>query len=101
MISTMPQLGTLKIVVVDDDATQRSFLKDTLENQFGHQVVAESANGVDMVRTVLDQEPDVVVFETHLPRINGLEALRQIYLERPVAAVAISSALSRIGSVEC
>lgn len=83
-------LGTLKVVVVEDDATVRLFLKDTLE-KLGHQVIGEAATGTDMVRTVLELEPDVVVFDIHLPRLNGLDALRQIYQERVVAAVAITA----------
>jgi len=84
-------LPTLKIVVVEDDATVRQFLKDTLENQLGHQVVGEAETGTDMVRTVLALEPDAVVFDIHLPHLNGLDALRQIYQERVVAAVAITA----------
>lgn len=81
----------LKIVVVEDDPTVRLFLKETLENLLGHQVIGEAATGTDMVRTVLATEPDVVVFDIHLPRLNGLDALRQIYQERIVAAVAITA----------
>jgi AmiR/NasT family two-component response regulator len=84
-------LGSLNIVVVEDDATVRLFLKDTLEKKLGHRVVGEAATGTDMVRTVMELEPDVVVFDIHLPRLNGLEALRQIYQERVVAAVAITA----------
>lgn len=83
-------MSPLKIVVVEDDATVRLFLKETLE-KLGHEVVGEAATGTDMVRTVLELEPDVVVFDIHLPRLNGLDALRQIYQERVVAAVAITA----------
>jgi response regulator NasT len=86
-----PVGGALKVVVVEDDPTIRLFLKESLEQQIGHQVVGEAATGTDMVRTVLDLEPDVVVFDIHLPRLNGLDALRQIYQERVVAAVAITA----------
>jgi response regulator NasT len=91
METALQALPSLKLVVVEDDAAVRHFLKETLESQFGHQVVGEAANGTDMVRTVLDLEPDVVVFDIHLPRLNGLDALRQIYQEKVIAAVAITA----------
>jgi two-component system, response regulator PdtaR len=80
----------LKIVVVEDDAPTRLFLKDVLENQFGHQVLGEAATGPDMVRVVEALEPDLVVFDLHLPQQDGLAALREIHRQRVVAAVAIS-----------
>jgi response regulator NasT len=83
--------AALKIVVVEDDPAIRLFLKDTIERQFGHQVVGEAATGTDMVRVVLQAEPDIVVFDIHLPYLNGLDALRQIYQQRVVAAVAITA----------
>src|ERR671932_2623367 len=88
--SPPPQVKELKIVVVEDDATMRQFLKETLE-KLGHQVVGEAATGTEMVRTVLESEPDVVVFDIPLPHLSGLDALRQIYQERVVAAVAITA----------
>jgi AmiR/NasT family two-component response regulator len=90
MDQSASMLSPLKVVVVEDDATVRLFLKETLE-KLGNQVVGEAATGTDMVRTVLEMEPDVVVFDIHLPRLNGLDALRQIYQERVVAAVAITA----------
>jgi response regulator NasT len=86
-----PPSAPLKIVVVEDDPTFRLFLKEVLEKDLGHKVVGEAATGTDMVRTVLETEPDVVVFDIHLPHLNGLDALRQVYSERVVAAVAITA----------
>jgi response regulator NasT len=87
----MLETTTLKIVVVDDDPVICQFLKDTLEGEFGHRVVATATNGTDMVRTVMDNEPDVVVFDIHLPFQSGLDALHQIYDRRITAAVAITA----------
>jgi len=84
-------LPKLKIVIVEDDPTVRMFLKETLEEQLGHEVVGEASTGPNMVREVLAREPDVVVFDIHLPHMNGLDALRQIYQTRIVAAVAITA----------
>jgi AmiR/NasT family two-component response regulator len=91
MEQTTTATPKLKIVIVEDDVTIRMFLKTALEEQLGHQVIGEAGTGTDMVRTVLDLEPDVVVFDIHLPRLNGLDALRQIYQERVIAAVAITA----------
>src|SRR5437588_6829534 len=83
--------SALKIVLVEDDNSIRMFLKDAIQNQCGHEVIGEAATGTDMVRTVLELEPDVVVFDIHLPHLDGLAALRQIYQTRVVAAVAITA----------
>jgi response regulator NasT len=84
-------LPSLKIVIVEDDPTIRQFLRECLEKDLGHQVVGEAGTGLEMVDTVLDIEPDVVVFDIHLPGQDGFEGLRQIYQERIVAAVAITA----------
>jgi response regulator NasT len=90
MVVANPTLPTLKVVVVEDDNTIRQYLRETLE-KLGHEVVGEASNGTDMVRTVLALEPDVVVFDIHLPHMDGLQALATIYKERVVAAVAITA----------
>ena len=90
MSNATPTSPQLRIVVVEDDETIRLWLKDTLQ-KLGHQVIGEAATGNDMVRTVLALEPDVVVFDIHLPQQTGLSALRQIYQEKIVAAVAITA----------
>jgi len=89
MLLTAPATPRLKLVLVEDDATVRQFVKEAVEKT-GHEVIGEAATGTDMVQTVLALDPDLVVFDIHLPRVNGLEALRQIYQERGVAAVAIT-----------
>jgi response regulator NasT len=81
---------SLKILLVEDDNTVRLFLHQTLTG-LGHQVIGEAATGTDMVRLALDLEPDVIVFDIHLPHLDGLQALRQIYQTRVIAAVAITA----------
>ena len=91
MDKTATALPRLKVVVVEDDPVSRQLLKTVLEKQLGHQVIGEASNGTDMVHTVLSLDPDVVVFDIHLPHQDGLDALAQIYQEKIVAAVAITA----------
>lgn len=84
-------LPRLKIVIAEDDHLVRLFLRKTLEEQLGHEVVGEVRSGTDMIRSVLTENPDLILFDIHLPHLDGLEALHQIYKERILAAVAITA----------
>jgi AmiR/NasT family two-component response regulator len=83
-------LPRLRVVVVEDDPAVRSFLADTIRNRCGHNVVATAATGPDMVREVLRQQADLVVFDIHLPGMDGLTALHAATQEHPIAAVAVT-----------
>lgn len=83
-------LPRLRVVVVEDDPAVRTFLADTIQQRCGHQVVAAAGSGPEMVRQVLAQEPDLVVFDIHLPGMDGLSALHVIMQEQPIAAVAVT-----------
>jgi two-component system, response regulator PdtaR len=90
MVSVTAATFPLKSFVVADDGALRRFLKETLETRCGYRVTGEGTSAAEMVRTVLTEEPDVVLFDVRLRDGCGLEALRQIYQERPFAAVAIT-----------
>jgi two-component system, response regulator PdtaR len=89
MVSVKAAAFPLKSAIVADDPTLRRFLRENLEARCNYQVLGEAATGADMIRLALTHEPDVVVFDVRLRDGNGLEVLRQIYQERPVAAVAM------------
>lgn len=84
-------LSKLKIVVAEDDHVVRLFLKKTLEEDLGHEVVGEVRSGTDMIRSVLTENPDLVLFDIHLLHMDGLDALHEIYKERIIAAVAVTA----------
>jgi response regulator NasT len=85
--ATLPRL---RAVVVEDDPATRSFITEALTQQCGHEVVATATSGPAMVREVLAHQPDLVVFDIHLPGVDGLTALEQISQQRAVAAVAVT-----------
>jgi response regulator NasT len=81
-------LPRLRVVVVEDDPTEQNSLVEIIGRN--HDVVGTASTGPEMVRTVLTKTPDLVVFDIHLPGIDGLTALREISKEMAVAAVAIT-----------
>jgi response regulator NasT len=80
----------LRVVVVEDDEALRLALVETLERTFGHRVVGQAANGLEMVEVAGKVDVDVVVFDIHLPQLNGLDALRRVVERKAVAAVALT-----------
>jgi response regulator NasT len=90
MVSVTTAVAPLKTVVVADDGQLRRLLREGLQHRCGHEVLGEAISAPEMVRTTLALEPEVVIFDTRLRDGSGLEALRQIYQERAVGAVAIA-----------
>src|SRR5689334_1921726 len=84
-----------KLVVAVPDQMARVGLCQNLEEQFGYQVLEQVRTGTALQRAVLEQEPDVVVFDIRLPGLNGLEVLRQIYQVQPIPAVALCEPADR------
>ncbi len=90
MVSVTAAAFPLRSFLVTDDGALRRFLKATLETRCGYRVMGEGTSVAEMVRTSLIEEPDVVLFDVRLRDGCGLDALRQIYQERPFAAVALA-----------
>src|SRR5262249_34153563 len=81
--------AVLKLVVAVPEQGMRVDVCQALEESFGYAVLEQVRTGTALQRAVLEQEPDIVIFDVRLPGINGLEALRQIYQVQPVPAVAL------------
>src|SRR3984893_12325973 len=68
----------MKVLIADDQALVRAGLRMILESQADILVVAEAANGEEAVAATRLHQPDVVLMDVRMPRLNGLEALRRI-----------------------
>jgi two-component system, NarL family, response regulator NreC len=68
----------VRILVADDHTLFRQGLRRVLQEQPGWEVVAEASDGAEAVRQAIDLEPDVMILDIAMPRLNGVDATRQI-----------------------
>ncbi|MGE5364660.1 MAG: response regulator [Bacteroidota bacterium] len=66
------------IIIADDHAVLRSGLKHVLMTDPSFNIIGEADNGHDAIRLSLEMAPDIVVMDVNMPRVNGIEAARQI-----------------------
>jgi len=84
----------ITVLLCDDHNMVREGLRLLLEKEPDIQVVGEAADGHQAVEKAKGLQPDVVLMDLAMPRLNGLEAARQIAKEAPSVKVVILSAYS-------
>lgn len=68
--------GNRSILIVDDQLGVRRLLFEALKDEF--QVVYLAGNGIEAIEQVQQHNPDLVVMDMKMPRMNGLEVLKQL-----------------------
>jgi len=74
-------MAAARIVLVDDHALCRSGLSDLLTHRGGMQVLAALSDPDEVVATLRELQPDLVVLDLRMPAIDGLALLRRIRTE--------------------
>ena len=68
----------MRVLIADDHAVVRQGLRAFLEVQDDIEVVGEADDGAEAVKLAASLSPDVVVMDLVMPRLDGIEAIRQI-----------------------
>ena len=68
----------VRILVVDDNATVRDGLRFLLQEHAGWEVCGEAADGIEAIAKYRQLRPDLPVVDVSMPRMNGLDASREI-----------------------
>ena len=81
----------ITVLLVDDHSLVRRGFRRMLEDEPDMKVVGEAGDGEEAIRLARELEPQVVVMDCALPKMNGLDATRQILEALPHTAVLMLS----------
>jgi DNA-binding NarL/FixJ family response regulator len=77
------------ILVVDDSDTCRRVTRLFLESQLGLEVCGEAVDGVDAIEKARALNPDLVVIDLAMPRMNGVEATFELRAMMPQVPIVL------------
>jgi CheY-like chemotaxis protein len=76
MTKARKKVAPARILVVDDEADSRSIIQCRLE--WCHYEVISAGNGEEALKIVEDEKPELVLLDTNMPVMNGLEMLERM-----------------------
>ncbi|MED3625247.1 LytR/AlgR family response regulator transcription factor [Neobacillus thermocopriae] len=68
-------MNELRVIIADDDLSSRLLLVHLMKDLPELKVVGEAENGIDFFHLVIEEKPDIVLVDIHMPGLNGLEAV--------------------------
>ncbi|MBI5741941.1 MAG: chemotaxis response regulator protein-glutamate methylesterase [Nitrospirae bacterium] len=81
----------IKVLIVDDSAFMRNTLSSMISTDPEIHVVGVARDGAEAVEKVALLKPDIVTLDVEMPKMNGIEALKQIMAKTPVPVIMVSS----------
>ena len=84
-------MKSIRVLVVDDFQPFQEFVCSTLEKKPQLQVVCRAQDGSEAVRRARELQPDLIVTDVGLPKVHGIEAIRQIREHVPESIVLFVS----------
>jgi DNA-binding NarL/FixJ family response regulator len=79
------------IILADDHAMMRDGIRNLIDAVNGLEVVAEAADGLELLRIIKKTVPDMVILDISMPGLRGIEAAREILTLHPQVDILILS----------
>ncbi len=81
--------GRLRILLGDDHAVLRAGLKVLLNAEPDLEVVEEAADGIEVIEKAAKVQPDLVLLDLTMPRMNGLECMQALLTAQPELKILV------------
>jgi two-component system response regulator NreC len=78
-----------KIVIAEDHTILRAGLRALLSGQNGLEVIGEAGDGREAVRKIDTLQPDLLLIDLSMPKLNGIDAIREIKSQHPEIKIIV------------
>ncbi|WP_422448143.1 response regulator [Thermoanaerobacterium sp. DL9XJH110] len=82
-------MGKISVVLADDHVLMRKGLRKILEMEEDIEVVGEASDGYEAIDEVKAKNPDVLLLDINMPRLNGIEVTRKLKSEKVSTKIII------------
>jgi DNA-binding NarL/FixJ family response regulator len=89
--SSRPDPRRIAVLIADDQRLVRTGFRVILASEPDIDVVGEASDGVEAVQLVRELRPDVVLMDIRMPRLDGLEATRQLLVHSDTRVVILTT----------
>jgi len=98
MLHEMPS-QKYKAVVVDDSNFMVTILSDILESDSRIEVIGKGSNGEEAIKLNDELNPDVILLDIEMPKMDGLEATKKIMSDNPTPIVILSAMGDKVANM--
>lgn len=85
-------MDKIKVMLAEDHVVVREGTRELIQHEEDMEVVGEAGDGEEAVALAERTHPDVIIMDVNMPRLNGIEATKQIKATQPSIAVLVLSA---------
>jgi DNA-binding NarL/FixJ family response regulator len=85
-------MNSILILIADDHPVVQDGLQAVLSTQADFEITGVAETGIEVMRMVAAQEPDIVLLDLEMPEMDGLEVLEQLKRDYPIVKVIIFTA---------
>ena len=86
-----PNNPMIRVLVVDDSALMRKLIPQLLERDNSIHVVGTAMDGAFALKKIEELKPDAITLDLEMPRMDGIETLRQIMRQQQIPVVVVSA----------
>jgi two-component system nitrate/nitrite response regulator NarL len=82
---------TIRVVLADDHVFVRDGIKSLLENEANIEVVGEATDGLEALKIVASEQPDLLILDIRMPNLTGIEVVEKLRSQNNLVKIVMLS----------